>query len=64
MKMEFSQWREMLWFLVINMAAVTSRTNQQYQKEVKRSTFDMEVIFILKQIKLIFKRKVMHLASF
>ena len=64
MKMEFSQWREMLWFLVINMAAVTSRTNQQYQKEVKCSTFDMEVIFILKQIKLIFKRKVVHLASF
>ena len=35
-----------------------------YQNEVKCSTYDMEVIFILKQIKLIFTRKVVHLASF
>ena len=35
-----------------------------YQNEVKCSAFDMETIFILKQIKLIFTRKVAHLASF
>ena len=35
-----------------------------YQNEVKCSAFDMEIILILKQVKLIFTRKVMHLASF
>ena len=35
-----------------------------YQNEVKCSAFDMETIFILKQMKLIFTRKVAHLASF
>ena len=35
-----------------------------YQNEVKCSAFDMEVIFILMQVKLIFTRKVVHLASF
>ena len=35
-----------------------------YQNEVKCSAFDMEMIFILMQVKLIFTRKVVHLASF
>ena len=35
-----------------------------YQNEVEYSAFDMEMIFILMQIKLIFTRKVVHLASF
>ena len=35
-----------------------------YQNEVKCSAFNMEIIFILTQIKLIFTRKVVHLASF
>ena len=35
-----------------------------YQNEVKCSAFDMEMIFILMQIKLIFTRKIVHLASF
>ena len=35
-----------------------------YQNEVKCSAFDMEKCFILMQIKLIFTRKVVHLASF
>ena len=34
------------------------------QNEVKCSAFDMEMIFILMQIKLIFTRKVVHLVSF
>ena len=34
-----------------------------YQNEVKCSAFDMEMIFIFMQIKLIFSRKVVHLAS-
>ena len=35
-----------------------------YQNEVKCSAFDMELFFILMQVKLIFTRKVVHLASF
>ena len=35
-----------------------------YQNEVKWSAFDMDKFFILKQIKLIFTRKVAHLTSF
>ena len=35
-----------------------------YQNEVEYSAFDMEMIFILMQIKIIFTRKVVHLASF
>ena len=35
-----------------------------YQNEAKYSAFDMEMIFIFMQIKLIFTRKVVHLASF
>ena len=35
-----------------------------HQNEVKCSSFDMEMSFILMQIKLIFTRKVGHLASF
>ena len=35
-----------------------------YQNDVEYSAFDMEMIFILMQIKLIFTRKVVHLASF
>ena len=35
-----------------------------YQNEVEYSAFDMEMIFILMLIKLIFTRKVVHLASF
>ena len=35
-----------------------------YQNEVKCSAFDMEMLFILMQINLIFTRKVVHLASF
>ena len=34
------------------------------KNEVKCSAFDMEIIFILMQIKLIFTRKVVHLALF
>ena len=39
-------------------------TGKQVQNEVKCSTFDMEMVFILVQIKLIFTKKVVHLASF
>ena len=35
-----------------------------YQNEVKCSAFDMEMLFILMQVKLIFRGKVVHLASF
>ena len=35
-----------------------------YQNEVKCSAFDMEMFFNLMQVKLIFTRKVVHLASF
>ena len=35
-----------------------------FQSEAKCKTIDMKMNFILKQIKLIFTRKVMHLASF
>ena len=35
-----------------------------YQNEVEYSAFDMKMIFILMQIKLIFTRKFVHLASF
>ena len=35
-----------------------------FQNEGRCSAFDMEIIFILMQIKLIFTRKVVHLASF
>ena len=35
-----------------------------YQNEVEYSAFDMEMSFILMQIKLIFTRKFVHLASF
>ena len=35
-----------------------------YQNEVRRSTFDMVMIFILMQIKLISTRNVEHLTSF
>ena len=35
-----------------------------YQNEVKCSAFDREMIFIAMQVKLIFTRKVLHLASF
>ena len=34
-----------------------------YLNEVKCSTFDMEMFFILTQLKLIFTRKVLHLTS-
>ena len=39
-------------------------TGKQVQNEVKCSTFDMEMVFILVQIKLIFTKKVVYLASF
>ena len=35
-----------------------------YQNDVEYSAFDMEMIFFLMQIKVIFTRKVVHLASF
>ena len=35
-----------------------------HQNEVEYSAFDMEMSFILMQIKLIFTRKFVHLASF
>ena len=42
----------------------TILTGKQVQNEVKCSAFDVEMIFILVQIKLIFTKKVVHLASF
>ena len=39
-------------------------TGKQVQNEVKCSAFDMEMIFILVQITLIFTKKVVQLASF
>ena len=43
MKMEFSsQRREMLLFLTTNMAAVTSRANQQWE----RSRFQLQHVFL------------------
>ena len=35
-----------------------------YQNEVKCSAFDMQMFFILMQTKLVFTRKVVHLAPF
>ena len=35
-----------------------------YQNKVNCSAFDIEMIFILMQVKLIYTRKVVHLASF
>ena len=45
-------------------SAITESPRPLYQNEVKYSAFDMEMIAILMQIKLIFTRKVVHLASF
>ena len=45
MKIEFSsQRREMLLFLTTNMAAVTSRANQQYREKIE--LVQMNVIFL------------------
>ena len=41
-----------------------SSSEPLYQNEVECSAFDMEMIFILMQIKLILTRKIVHLASF
>ena len=65
----------MLWSLIINMAAVTSRANQQYghfqvspglciKTRLSAQPLIWKLFFILMQIKLIFTRKVVHLASF
>lgn len=44
--------------------AIPSYSKPQFQSEAKCKTIDMKMNFILKQIKVIFTRKVMHLASF
>ena len=50
--------------LTVDNRPLPSPPGPLYQNEAKYSAFDMEMILILMQIKLIFTRKVVHLASF
>ena len=49
---------------VVSVPSVPSCLKPLFQSQAKCKAIDMKMIFILMQIKLIFTRKVVHLASF